>query len=484
MNQTSQGMHNRGASFTDSWRWPYWGLLGVSLVVFSLGQMQPVRAQADATGALTEQVTSQSRESASGKPVVAAASSQSIQQARSSGLPTTPVKRDLAGVPSEETTQNTEKQADSGTGTDPTNQREQQSDLERDSAAVRSQSTDDSPSHKRVTSASTAPTAGTITVHYYQKGTTHRLAPDDELSVTTGQTYAATPKAIRHYRLVNQVTTTGTYSDQAAAYFYYETKTYQVKIKYQVKLSASDQVFAGTKSSAVTWKTKVLQVPYGQPYTIPVLNFEDDGLYVIKKQLPKSLTGIMGDQTRHVTISYGSLSVRTVFNRQNDSLIHYSTDPNGVLRYAELDENEASHTLLMFTFPQNGKRIEVEMISNISGDHTQKFDLAEGQKVTVTLLDGSRHIIRVKNGVIYDRLLTGSKQAIHGANGAATATSSRVSGQASFKAAQTASDHQEAQGSAQLPQTADRTNPWLSVLGLGLLVLANMPLLLRKLKRG
>jgi len=479
MDQTSQGMHNRCASFTDSRRWPYWGLLGASLVVFSLGQMQPVRAQADATGALMEQVTSQSRESASGKPVVAAANSQSIQQAQS-GLPTTPVKRDLAGAPSEETAQEAENQADSdsGTDTDPAKQRAQQSDLDRDSAAVRSRTTDASPSK------TAAPTAGTIMVHYYQKGTTHRLAPDDELPVTTGQNYVATPKAIRHYRLVNQVTTTGTYSDQEAAYFYYEAKTYQVRIKYQVKLSASDQAFIGTKSSTVTWKTKVLRIPYGESYTIPVLNFEDDGLYVIKKQLPKSLTGIMGDQTRHVTISYGSLSIRTVWNRQQDSLTHYSTDPNGVLRYAELDENEASHTLLMFTFPQNGKRIEVEMISNISGDHTQKFDLAEGQKVTVTLLDGSRHIIRVKNGVIYDRLLTGGKKAINAVNWSAAATSSRVSGQASFKSAQTASDHQEAQGSAQLPQTADRTNPWLSVLGLGLLVLANMPLLLRKLKRG
>jgi len=476
MNQTSQGMHNRGASFTDSRRWPYWGLFGASLVVFSLGQMQPVRAQADATGALTEQVTSQSRESVSGKPVVAAANSQSSQQAQPSGLPTTPIKRDLAGTPSEVTAQEDEKQADSdsGTGTDPAKQREQQSDLERDSAAVRSQSTDASPSK------TAAPTAGTITVRYYQKDTTHRLAPDDELPVTTGQTYAATPKAIRHYRLVNQVTTTGTYSNQAAAYFYYEAKTYQVRIKYQVKLSASDQAFAGIKSSTVTWKTKVLQVPYGQPYTIPVLNFEDDGLYVIKKQLPKSLTGIMGDQTRHVTISYGSLSVRTVFNRQNDSLIHYSTDPNGVLRYAELDENEASHTLLMFTFPQNGKRIEVEMISNISGNHTQKFYLAEGQKVTVTLLDGSRHIIQVKDGVIYDRVLTGGKKAINAVNGSAT----RVSGKVSFKAAPTTNDRQDVRNSTQLPQTSDRTSTWLSVLGLGLLILANIPLLLRKLKRG
>jgi len=474
MDQTLQGMHNRGASFTDSRRWPYWGLLGASLVVFSLGQMQPVRAQADATGVLTEQVTSQSRESASSKPVVAAASPQSIQQAQSSGLPTTPVKRDSVDAPSEKTTQNTEKQADSGTGTDPTNQREQQSDLERDSAAVRSQSTDASPSK------TAAPTAGTITVRYYQKDTTHRLAPDDELPVTTGQNYVATPKAIRHYRLVNQVTTTGTYSDQEAAYFYYEAKTYQVRIKYQVKLSASDQAFIGTKSDSVTRKTKVLQVPYGQPYTIPVLNFEDDGLYVIKKQLPKSLTGIMGDQTRHVTISYGSLSVRTVFNRQNDSLIHYSTDPNGVLRYAELDENEASHTLLMFTFPQNGKRIEVEMISNISGNHTQKFYLAEGQKVTVTLLDGSRHIIQVKDGVIYDRVLTGGKKAINAVNGSAT----RVSGKVSFKAAPTTNDRQDVRNSTQLPQTSDRTSTWLSVLGLGLLILANIPLLLRKLKRG
>ncbi|MCH5465494.1 LPXTG cell wall anchor domain-containing protein [Levilactobacillus tujiorum] len=454
MDKKLRGMYDCRPKFSCHRKYQYLGLLGVSLFALSFSQLKPVQAKADATESAAEQVVTQSN-------------------------------RDSVVGDATEGAQKPEKQVnvDSNVDVKSTEQSNQQTDKTGSNGTSAPQPTQvATPSSKTVPSTSVDSDTGTITVHHYKKGTTERLAPDDELPVTIGQTYAATPKAIRHYRPVNQANTTGIYSGHETAYFYYEAKAYPIRIKYQLKLSDRDRDFAGIASDTVTWKTKVLQVPYGEPYTIPVLNFEDDGIYVIKNQLPKSLTSIMEGKPLNVTINYGGLSNRTVWNRKQDTLTHYSTDPNGILRYAELDENEASHTLLTFTFPQNSKRIEMVMLNNDSGDHVRKLYLEEAQRLTVTLLDGSRHIIQVKNGVVYDRLLTGSKKTVNEVNGRPVAAA-RLSGKASSKAAPTANEHQGTRDSAQLPQTSDRTSIWLSVFGLVLLALTNITLALRKLER-
>ncbi|WP_407885444.1 LPXTG cell wall anchor domain-containing protein [Levilactobacillus sp. N40-8-2] len=451
-----RGMYDCRPKFTCRRKYQYWGLLGAALVALSFSQLRPVQAQADATGTAAEQVVTQSN-------------------------------RDSVGDDSTESTQKAEEQAnaESNGGAKTTVQSNQQIDkvdFDGTSAPTNPQATHGStPTSKVVHPTSTDSDTETITVYHYKKGTTESLAPDDELPVTAGQTYSAKPKEMTHYRLVNQVNTTGIYSGQEAAYFYYEPKSYQIKIKYQVKFHGAEASIAGR--SVTTWTTKVLNVPYGKVYTIPVLNLESSGLYVVKQQLPKSLTGIMEGKPLNVTITYGGLTSQTVWHRQNDTLTHYLTEPNGTLQYAELDENESSHTLLMFTFPQSGKRIEMVMINNDNGDHVQKLYLVEGQRLTVTLLDGSRHIIQVKNGVIYDRALDSKKQAKSGRQkrpmavqkmGKATVT--HLNGTGYFK-------DKTSKNKVYLPKTGDQTNAWPSMAGLGLLVLASTGHFLSRKKR-
>ncbi|WP_395322534.1 MucBP domain-containing protein [Levilactobacillus parabrevis] len=462
----------------------YLGLLGVSLFSLSLSQMKPVSVQADVSGESTEVVAKQSRES-TGDGSVAQVSTIKSTVRGTNGLRLVQTKQRSATPPAEPS-KDTEDETDEGlkSGTDqeskPAVQNKQQapkSDLAKTSAPT-SQVT---PSNQ--TDQASVPTAASnaITVHYYKKGSTNKLAPDEVLPVTAGKAYTVPVKTIAHYRLVNQVNTSGLGSGASEAYFYYDAKSYKIKVRYIVSYLEVDEV-VGTPHTG-TLATKVLTVKYGEPYTIPVLNFEDDGIYVINKKLPKTLTGTMGGKSVNVNIYYAALKNKEVINSKKGTLTSYLSDPNGVLRYAELDESEASHTILIFSFSPKGKPIEVTVIDNNNGDHKQKLYFAEGQKLAVTLLDGSQHVIQVKNGMIYDQTIAAgnSNSAKRNQDGRATvARANRVVRGSKRTTDQGFNNRQVVQGKTQLPQTADRVSGWMRVLGIGLLVLANMGLLLRK----
>lgn len=240
-------------------------------------------------------------------------------------------------------------------------------------------------------------------------------------------------------------------------------------------------------SEPIKWATKVLTVKAGDTYTLPVLNLEDDGLYVIKRK-SSALTGTMGDKSFTANIYYGGLIIKTVVNSKKDTLAHYLSDPNGVLRFAEIDENVASNTILIFTFSQKDSQIEMDIIEDSTGTHKQIIYFKEGQKKAVTLLDGSRHTIQVKDGVIYDQTIsTGNRRPDSSPQNVQTRSysgNSRTDSINHYASKPSMSgDAIRKNHSTRLPQTSDSTPNLMRILGVGLLGLMVTVLISKKRRR-
>lgn len=245
-------------------------------------------------------------------------------------------------------------------------------------------------------------TMSTMIVHYYKKGTTEKLVPDQNFEVAEGQRYVAPESGVKGYKVSSQFNTDEIYNGQSEAVYFYERNIYKLTVNYVIDLDKSDKAaqFALDVDGAV-WEKRKINIKYGSAYKAPILDLSDDGLYVIQKELPKKLKGVMGDNDLTINIYYGNLKNRSILNKKTGTITRYSTDPNGVLRYIEQDE--VSDSVLILSMSSNQKKISLTVIDMKSGAHVSSYQFDEGEEQIIRLSNGEKRIVLVKNGTLFDK---------------------------------------------------------------------------------
>lgn len=187
-------------------------------------------------------------------------------------------------------------------------------------------------------------TAKTMTVHYYKKGTTEKLAPDKTFEVVEGQNYVAPEKKIKGYKLSAKIATSGIYSGQSDAVYYYLSEKYSLTINYidmdTRKLISKD----------------VQQKEEGEIYSVPVLNLQSNGLYVLWDSF-RSNKGNMPGHDVIVNVGYSTIIFRE--KKINGQNITWGVDANNKVRFIEHDfkDNSADYILIDLRAIENGKYI-------------------------------------------------------------------------------------------------------------------------------
>jgi len=166
-------------------------------------------------------------------------------------------------------------------------------------------------------------TMKTMIVHYYKNGTTEKLAPDKTFEVVDGQSYVAPDKSIKGYKVSSQIATSGTYSGQSDATYYYLSEKYKLTINY-----------INEDTSKVISRT-ISERQVGDSYGIPILNLEvKNNLFVLWNDLKAKLNNrIMPDHDVVINVNYSGLKFNEY--RKGKYLVIWGVDTNGTVRYLE-----------------------------------------------------------------------------------------------------------------------------------------------------
>ncbi|WP_395390520.1 MULTISPECIES: MucBP domain-containing protein [Levilactobacillus] len=137
-----------------------------------------------------------------------------------------------------------------------------------------------------------------ITVHYYKKGTTEQLAPDEVMTVTDGQTYTAPSKSFTGYTLSSQINTSGIYNGESDAIFYYAVQKGTVTVYYK------------TDTGGVLYK-ETITGNVGEKFTVDALDFDDGDAKDFILKGADQITGTYTSANQTVTFIYQVPRVHT-----------------------------------------------------------------------------------------------------------------------------------------------------------------------------
>ncbi|WP_233736089.1 MucBP domain-containing protein [Levilactobacillus brevis] len=168
-----------------------------------------------------------------------------------------------------------------------------------------------------------------ITVHYYKKGTTEKLAPDEIVTVVDGQTYATPEKTFKGYKFSSQINTTGVYDGDVEAIYYYAIQKGVVHIYYVMDTGGE------IRKDTITGNV-------GEKYTVDAIEFEDSKDFILKG--PDSVSGIFSENNQTITFVYQVPRVHYSVNKGLD--VYKVLYADGSLKYVKVDDGDFEITFV------------------------------------------------------------------------------------------------------------------------------------------
>lgn len=244
-----------------------------------------------------------------------------------------------------------------------------------------------------------------ITVHYYKKGTTEKLAPDEIVTVVDGQTYTTPEKTFKGYKVSSQINTTGVYDGDVEAIYYYAVQKGTVMVYYLYK----------SDGETFEYKEKKLTGTYGDTYTTKPVDLLNNGGNWILKSTPSNASGTFDDGTIEVDYYYGLDKERDVDHIDgSETYIDVTADNRlGILDQTHADGSETlierrnfdKNEYRVSFFNKNGTYVKCQMYkfgkSYVFHDKTDGnvYNLKISKAGAVTLSVSSE-----KYGVKYDSI--------------------------------------------------------------------------------
>lgn len=239
-------------------------------------------------------------------------------------------------------------------------------------------------------------TTKTMTVHYYKKGTTEKLAPDQTFEVVDGQSYVAPGRKIKGYRVNSQLDTTGIYSGLSEAVYYYTVQKEIVRVYY---------MYNDPEEGEVAFKVKTLTGVYGSSYSTHALNLLDGGGDWILSKSPRNYKGMFKDKIINVYYYY-LIDKAKYIDHEDGSGTYIDWTADGRLAILDEDHSDWSETLVeRRNFSRNQYRVT---FWNKKGEMVKSGYYGFGKTYILTdRTDGNIYKLKIgKNGSISESVMS------------------------------------------------------------------------------